>query len=55
MIIRTYFKTGGRLIKVEVPTDSVGIALVEAQLCAAESNVTPDSPVFAIVDGGRAA
>lgn len=53
MIIRTYFKSGGRLIKVEVPTNSVGIALVEAQLYATESNVVPESPIFAVVNGGR--
>lgn len=52
-MIRTYFISNGRLIKVEVPTESVCIALVEAQLCATESNVVPETPIFAVVNCGR--
>lgn len=51
-MIRAYFNSGGRLIRLEIPTTTIGIAQVEAQMLATAAKVDIDSPVMAVVPRG---
>lgn len=48
-MIRVYFKSGEKLIRLEIPTASIGMAQVEAQMLATAEKVDIDSPVMAVV------
>ena len=53
--IRTYFKSEGRLVRVEIATVDPGIAQVEAYLFATEQKTIPETTVLAVINGGKAA
>lgn len=48
-MINTYFKSNGKLIRVEVPTDNHSIAQVEAQMLATSEKIEVDSPILAVI------
>lgn len=53
--ICTYFKSKGRLIRVEIAASDPGIAQVEAYLFAIEQKTVPETTVLAVINGGMAA
>lgn len=53
-MIRVYFKANANLIRVEVDTASPGFAQVQAHMAAASQGVQPETPMFAVIQGGRA-
>jgi len=53
--MNTYFKSGGKLYRIVVDTDSPVIAIRQAHFTANLERLTPESPVLAVIQGGKAA
>lgn len=51
--MNVYFRHGTNLLRVEISTDNVDIALAETQKIALEEKAIPDSPILAVIPGSK--
>ena len=51
--MNTYFKSGGKLYRIEVYTDDVRTARQQSASTAAAEKLKPQTPILAVLPGGK--